>query len=435
MSVHGVEDLPRRLGLLDATTTVIGTMVGGAIFIIPANIAREVPSIPLILIIWVVTGLISLFGALAYAELGAMLPHSGGQYVYLREAYGPLPAFITGWVFFLIINSGSIAAVSVVCATYLSYLLPGIPGLMRWAPVTLIFMLSAVNYLGVRQGALVQNLFTFFKLAGLALLVLGAFFFHGSSSLHWSMPESLSSTALSSAMLGAFLAYDGWHYIAFVAGEVIHPRRNLLWSLVIGVVAVMAVYLVVNIAYFHVLPIGVIAASERVAAASAEQTIGPLGAAIVTLTILLSTTGAANGAIMTSPRVYFTQARDGLFFRKLSEIHPRFLTPSASILTQGLWASFLAATGSYVTLISYVLFIAWIIHALTVLGLIVLRRKHPEWERPYRVWGYPWAPLLFVAFAAWFVVTTLAARPASSIAGMGIMAAGVPIYYFWRKRK
>jgi APA family basic amino acid/polyamine antiporter len=434
MSANKLEDLPRRLGLLDATTTVIGTMVGGAIFIIPANIAKEVPSIPVILTIWVVTGLISFFGALAYAELGAMLPHSGGQYVYLREAYGPLPAFVTGWVFFLIINSGSIAAVTVVCATYLSYLLPGVPGLTRWAPVALIFTLSAINYLGVRQGALVQNLFTFFKLAGIALLILGAIFFKGPSALHWNIPQHLSCTAMSSAMLGAFLAYDGWHYIAFVAGEVTHPRRNLLWSLVIGVVAVMAIYLAANLAYFHVLPLGVIAASERVAATSAEQTIGPFGATIVTLTILLSTTGAANGAIMTSPRVYFTQARDGLFFRKLGEIHPRFLTPSVSILTQGLWASFLAATGSYVTLVSYVLFIAWIIHALTVLGLIVLRRKHPEWERPYRVWGYPWAPLLFVAFAGWFVVTTLVARPASSIAGIGIMAAGVPMYYFWRKK-
>jgi len=435
MPGNKLEDLPRKLGLLDATTTVIGTMIGGAIFIIPASIATEVPSIPTILAIWVVTGLISLFGALAYAELGAMLPHSGGQYVYIREAYGPLPAFVTGWVFFLIINSGSIAAVSVVCATYLSYLLPGIPGLMRWMPVALILTLTAINYVGVRQGALVQNIFTFFKLAGLGLLMLGAIFYKGPSSLNWNMPEHLSSTALSAAMLGAFLAYDGWHYIAFVAGEVINPRRNLVWSLVIGVVAVMAIYLCANIAYFHVLPLDVIAASERVAATSAEQTIGPIGATIVTLTILLSTAGAANGATMTSPRVYFTQARDGLFFRKLGEIHPRFLTPSASILTQGLWASFLAATGSYVTLISYVLFIAWVIHALTVLGLIVLRGKHPEWERPYRVWGYPWAPLLFVAFAVWFVVTTLIARPASSIAGIGIMAASVPIYYFWRKRE
>ncbi len=435
MSVNKLEDLPRKLSLLDATTIVIGTMIGGGIFIIPAAIAREVPSIPAILAIWVAAGLISLFGALAYAELGAMLPHSGGPYVYLREAYGPLPAFLTGWVFFLIINSGSIAAVSVVCATYLSYLLPGIPGLMRWAPVALILTLTAINYVGVRQGALMQNLFTFFKLAGIALLILGAVFYKGHSSFNWNMPEHLSSTALSAAMLGAFLAYDGWYYIAFVAGEVINPRVNIVWSLVIGVAVVMTIYLSANIAYFHVLPLGVIAASERVAATSAEQTIGPIGATIVTLTILLSTAGAANGATMTSPRVYFTQARDGLFFRKLGEIHPRFLTPSASILTQGLWASFLAATGSYVTLISYVLFISWIIHALTVLGLIVLRRKHPEWARPYRVWGYPWAPLLFVAFSIWFVVTTFIARPESSIAGMGIMAAGVPIYYFWRKKE
>ncbi len=427
------QDLPRKLGLLDATTIVIGTTIGGGIFIIPAVIAREVPSVPAILAIWVATGLISFFGALAYAELGAMLPNSGGQYVYLREAYGPLAAFLTGWVFFLIINSGSIAAVSVVCATYLSYLLPGVPGLMRWAPALLILALTAINYLGVRQGARVQNLFTLFKLSGLALLIGGAVFYNGTSEFTWKAPEHLTSTALSAAMLGAFLAYDGWHYIAFVAGEVINPRRNLVLALVIGVAVVMAVYLSANIAYFHVLSLDAIAASERVAATSAEKTIGSIGATIVTLTILLSTTGAANGATMTSPRVYFTQARDGLFFRKLGEIHPKYLTPSVSILTQGIWAAFLAATGSYVTLVAYVLFIAWIIHALTVLGLIILRRKHPEWDRPYRVWGYPWAPLLFVAFAVWFVATTLIARPESSLAGIAIVAVGIPIYYWWRK--
>ena len=435
MSVNKLEDLPRKLGLLDATAIVIGTTIGGAMFIIPAEIAKEVPSVPAILAIWVVTGFISLFGALAYAELGAMLPHSGGQYVYLREAFGPLPAFLTGWVFFLIINSGSIAAVSVVCGTYLAYLLPGVPGIMRWAPAVLILALTAINYAGVRQGARVQNLFTFCKLSGIALLIGGSIFYKGPSSFTWAAPEHFSSAALGAAMLGAFLAYDGWHYIAFVAGEVIAQQRNIVLALVIGVAVVMAVYISANLAYFHVLSLDQIAASERVAASSAEKTIGALGATLVALTILISTTGAANGATMTSPRVYFTQARDGLFFRKLGEIHPKYLTPAVSILTQGLWASFLAATGSYLTLVSYVLFIAWIIHAFTVLGLIVLRRKHPEWERPYRVWGYPWAPLLFVAFAVWFVVITLVGKPESSLAGIAILVAGVPTYYWWRKKE
>lgn len=422
-------DLPRRLGLLDATTIVIGTTIGGGIFLVPSILARDLPSIPAMLAVWVIAGIASFFGALAYAELGAMLPRSGGQYVYLREAFGPLPAFLTGWIFFLVIHSGSIAAVSVACSRFLAYLLPGVPGMGQWFPPLLIMTLTAVNYIGVRAGARVQLVFTTLKLSGLFLLIASAAFYRGPSEFTWQMPEHLSSSAMAAAMLGAFLAYDGWHVIAFVAGEVINPKRNITLALIIGVGAVMAIYIIANIAYFHVLPLDRIIASGRVAADAAEQTLGPIGAAIVTLTIVFSTIGAANGAIMTAPRMYFAQAQDGLFFRQFAEIHPRYLTPSAAILAQGIWTSFLTTTGSYEALISYVMFIAWIVHAAAVLGLMVLRRKHPEWERPYRVWGYPWAPLLFASFAIWFVVTTLVARPTSSLAGCAILLAGIPVYY------
>ena len=423
------QDLPRKLGLLDATTIVIGTMIGGGIFLVPSIIAKDLPSIPAMLAVWVITGLVSFFGALAYAELGAMLPHSGGQYVYLREAYGPLPAFLTGWIFFLVIQSGSIAAVCVASSRFLAYLLPQVPGLEQWFPPLLIMTLTAVNYIGVRAGARVQMVFTILKLGGLLLLVGSAILYRGPSEFTWQMPDHLSSAALAAAMLGAFLAYDGWHVIAFVAGEVINPKRNIALALAIGVGVTMGIYLIANLAYFHVLPMDRIIATGRVAADAAERTMGAVGAAIVTLTIVFSTIGAANGSIMTAPRMYFAQARDGLFFRQFARIHPRFLTPAASILTQGIWTSFLTTTGSYETLISYVMFISWVIHAAAVLGLIVLRRKHPEWERPYRVWGYPWAPLMFAAFAGWFVVTTLIARPASSLAGCAILLAGIPIYY------
>jgi APA family basic amino acid/polyamine antiporter len=432
---HG--DLPRRLGLLDATTIVIGTTIGGGIFLVPSIIARDMPSVPMMLAVWVIAGIASFFGALAYAELGAMLPHSGGQYVYLKEAYGPLPAFLTGWIFFLVIHSGSIAAVTVACSRFLAYLLPDVPGLGQWFPPLLIMTLTAVNYIGVRAGARVQLIFTTLKLSGLFLLVGSAALYRGPSELTWRMPDQISSPALAAAMLGAFLAYDGWHVIAFVAGEVTNPKRNITLSLIIGVGAVMAIYLIANVAYFHVLPLDRIIASGRVAADAAERTMGPVGAAVVTLTIVFSTIGAANGAIMTAPRMYFAQARDGLFFRQFAEVHPRFLTPSASILAQGIWTSLLTTTGSYETLISYAMFIAWMVHAAAVLGLMVLRRKHPEWERPYRVWGYPWAPLLFGVFALWFVVTTLIARPVSSLAGCAILLAGIPVYYAamrWKSR-
>ena len=428
-------ELPRQLNLLDATSIVIGTTIGVGIFIVPASIARALPSPPLILATWIITGIISFFGALAYAELGAMMPDSGGQYVYLREAYGPFTAFVSGWVAFLIIQSGSIAAVSVGFGIYLSYLLPRVPGVAYWAPVGVIALFTFINYRGVRGAARTQNVFTVLKIAGLALLV-GSAFLHRSAAapVAEAAPGSLSVHGLAVAMLGCFLAYDGWQYIAFVAGEVRDPRRNLPLSLALGTGAVILLYFLANVAYLRVLPLSQIAATEHVAATFAEQTMGPIGASIIALTIMLSSAGAANGAILTSPRIYFAQARDGLFFRKLAEIHPRFRTPSFSILVQGIWTSILALSGSYETLISYALFAMWLFHGMTVLGVLVLRRKYPDKPRPYRMWGYPLSPLLFAVFSLWFVANTLVTRPGPSLAGALIIATGIPIYYVWKSR-
>jgi APA family basic amino acid/polyamine antiporter len=428
-------ELPRQLSLLDCTSIVIGTTIGVGIFIVPASIARELPSPFLILATWVTTGMISFFGALAYAELGAMMPESGGQYVYLREAYGPLTAFVCGWVAFLITQSGSIAAVSVGFGIYLSYLVPGLPGVSYWAPVALIALFTLINYRGVRSGARTQNVFTALKVAGLAVLVGSAFLHHvPAGSIPKAAPASITLSGLVIAMLGCFLAYDGWQYIAFVAGEVKNPKRNIPLSLALGTGAVILVYVLANVAYLRVLPLSVIASSEHVAATAAEQTLGAIGATMIAVTIMLSSAGAANGAILTSPRIYFAQARDGLFFRKLSEIHPRFRTPSFSILVQGVWTSILALSGSYETLFAYALFAMWFFHALTVFGVVVLRRKHPDWARPYRMWGYPLSPVLFALFALWFVVNTFVNRPGPSIAGALIIAGGVPMYLYWKSR-
>ena len=428
-------ELPRQLSLFDSTCIVIGTTIGVGIFIVPGSIARELPSESLILATWVLTGLISFFGALAYAELGAMMPDSGGQYVYLREAYGPFPAFVAGWVAFLITQSGSIAAVSVGFGIYLSYLIPRVPGVIYWAPVCVIAFFTFVNYRGVRSGARTQNIFTALKVGGLLLLI-GSAFVPGAPVTHAAnlAAPPLAVNGLVLAMLGCFLAYDGWQYIAFVAGEVREPQRNIPLSLALGTAIVILLYLSANLAYFHVLPLGQIAATEHVAATFAERTMGPLGATVIALAIMLSSAGAANGAILTSPRIYFAQARDGLFFRKLQEIHPRFKTPAFSILVQGIWTAILALSGSYDALISYALCAMWLFHAMTVFGVIVLRRRYPERARPYRMWGYPVAPLLFALFALWFVVNTFISRPGPSIAGGLIIAVAVPIYYVWKRR-
>jgi APA family basic amino acid/polyamine antiporter len=428
------KDLPRKLGLLDSTCVVIGTTIGVGVFIVPGSIAREIPSPGLILAAWLGAGIISFLGALAYAELGAMIPESGGQYVYLREAYGPLAAFICGWVAFLIVQSGSIATVSVGCGIYLSYLMPHVPGLARWAPAALIAFFTLINCRGVRLGAAAQNLFTALKLGGLALLIASAFLKPPlPPAAQGFAPPGLSVQHLVIALLGCFAAYDGWQYIAFVAGEVQDPRRNILLSLILGTGAVMLVYLLANIAYMRVLPLERIAATERVAAAAAERTMGSIGAALITLTIVLSSAGAANGAILASPRIYFAQARDGLFFRKLAAVHPRFQTPSFSILAQGVWAAVLALSGSYESLLSYVLFAMWLFHGMAAFSVILLRRKYPGRPRPYRMWGYPLSPLLFTAFALWLVVNTFLSRPQTSFIGAILIASGIPAYYLWKR--
>ena len=423
-------ELPRKIGLLDATAIVAGTMIGAGIFLVPSALAREVPSVPWILFIWALAGVISLAGAFAYAELGAMFPDSGGQYVFLREAYGPLPAFLAGWSFFLVIQSGAIAAVATGFAIYLSHFIPSLP--LSLAACALILVLSAINYAGVRYGARVQLAFLVLKLAGIGLLIGGAF--TAPSHLEAASRASVSGTAVASALLMAFVAYEGWHVVAFVAGEVTDPQRNIPRALVFGVSLVLAVYLAVNVAFLSVLPLAAIIASPRVAADAAAATpLGAFGSSLVALTIVLSSIGCANGSVLTAPRIYYAQARDGYLFPQFARVHPRFQTPSFSIAAQAVWTCALALSGSYEILVGYVIFISWLIHAATVMAVPVLRSKQPAITRPFRMWGPRIVPFAFAAFALWFMANTISSRPYSSLAGAGLLAAGIPVFYFWRK--
>jgi basic amino acid/polyamine antiporter, APA family len=318
---------------------------------------------------------------------------------------------------------------------YLSYLLPGFAGLSRWAPVALIAILTFINYRGIKGGAFVQVLFTILKIGGLAVLIGSAFFYKSGPVIDWTASASaISVHGVGLAMLGCFVAYDGWHVIAFVAGEVREPRRNLPLALGLGLLVSVAIYVLANMAYMRLLPLPDIAASQRVAATAAERSMGAIGATLMTLTIVLSSIGSANGSILTAPRIYFAQARDGLFFRQLARVHPKYETPHISILVQGVWTSLLALSGSYEALFSYVIFASWVVHAMTVLAVLILRRKRPDVPRPYRMWGYPVAPLLFVAFALAFVVNTLVGRPGSSVMGALIILSGVPVFYLWKSK-
>lgn len=427
-------DLPRKLGLLDSLSIVVGVSIGGGIFLVPNLIGQELHSIPSILGVWIFAGIISFFGALACAELGAAIPATGGQYVFLREAYGPLVGFLCGWTMFVVARTAQVAWMAVTLALYVSYFVPLSPIASKLLGIAAISLFTWINYRGVTTGAIVQNIFTFAKVAGLLLIIGGAFFFGGK-------PAAASSVAAGGfllsnfgvALIAALLAYDGWVQLSFVAGEIRDPQRNVHRALALGSLACIVIYLLANIAYLRVLSIPEIAASEHVGASVAERVMGTRGGAVVSLIIITSIIGTLNGCFLTSPRIYFAQARDGLFFRRFGAVHPRHQTPGFAIVAQGLWAFVLLLTGSYETLLDYALFALWLSYGLMVAGVIVLRRTHPDLPRPYRMWGYPVTPVLFLAITAWFLANTLLTRPKPALAGLALIAAGVPIYFFWTR--
>lgn len=434
--MHSAGELPRRLGLLDSAAIVVGTIIGSGIFVVPNLVARSLLSEPWIIAAWIFTGVLSFFGALAYAELGAMIPATGGQYVFLREAYGPLFGFLCGWTYFFVVISAAIAWLSITFATYLGYFVALTPLAAKAVAVGLIGGVTLVNYRGVALGAAIQNTFTLMKLVGLAVLVGAAFLGarHAPESVETSGAAAVTLSGFGVAMISCLLSYDGWVALSFVAGEVREPKRNLPLALALGLTLAIAIYVLANVAYLRVLSVAEIAATPRVGALVAERTMGPAGGAFVSVTILLSIIGAINGWSMAAPRIYFAQAQDGLFFRRFAAIHPRFQTPHLSILMFGAWSALLAITGTYETLASYAMFAAWVFYGLTSLGVMALRRNQPERPRPYRMTGYPITLLVFAAVALGFVVNTFVATPGPAVVGTLLIAAGVPVYFIWKRK-
>jgi APA family basic amino acid/polyamine antiporter len=427
-----MKDLPRRLGLIDATLIVVGIVIGSGIFLLPNLIARNLPSASAIIGVWIVAGILSYFGALAYAELGAMMPDTGGQYVYLREAYGEWCAFLCGWVFALAAVPGGIAFLAVGFAIYLDHFIPLSPGMRTAVALALVCGLSLINAIGVREGVWVQRIFTSLKIAGL-LLVIGAAVFAPASSGAAGAQAPLTYAGFGIAMSACLMAYNGWSYVSFVAGEVKRPERNLPASLALGMGVVMALYVSANLAYLHVMTIPEIAATERVGAAVAERVMGPSGAAMLSMVVLLSIVGAINGCILAGARIPFAQARDGLFFASFGKIHPRFETPAFAIAMQALWTCLLIVTGSYASLSSYTIISAWIFYTMSVAAVWVLRRKKPDAARPYRMWGYPVTLLLFLAVSAWFLADALVNQTQVSLIALALAGAGIPAYFLWRR--
>jgi APA family basic amino acid/polyamine antiporter len=429
-------DLPRRLGLLDSLSIVVGIIIGAGIFLVPNLVASELKSAPAILSVWVFAGIISFFGALACAELGTAFPATGGQYVFLRESWGPLVGFLCGWSMFVVARTAQVAWLAVTLMLYLSYFIPLSPLTSKLLGLGAIALFTGINYWGVNAGAFVQKLFTLAKVAGLLLIIATAFLWGGRvATPATGLGSGFSLSGFGVALIACVLACDGWVQLSFVAGEVRNPQRNILLALAIGSAVCTAIYVLANIAYLRVLSIPEIAASTHVGASMAERVLGTAGGKLVSLIILMSIIGTLNGCFLTSPRIYFAQARDGLFFRKFATVHPQHQTPSFAIIAQGLWAAVLLISGSYESLLDYAMFALWLSYGAMVAGVIVLRIKRPELPRPYRMWGYPVTAVLFLAITAWFLGNMVVTRPIPSLAGTALIAAGIPIYFFWTRRQ
>jgi APA family basic amino acid/polyamine antiporter len=414
---------------------VIGGIIGGGIFRTPAAVAERVGSPPLILAAWVAGGVVALIGALCFAELGQRRPRAGGGYVYLRETWGPLPAFLYGWALLLVIASGAIAAIAVTFADY-ALALTGLPARFTLPlAIAAILFVSAVNYLGVRPGAVVQNLFTLLKLAALAALV--------AIGLAAGLPPAAppppgAPTAFGAALVPILFTYGGWQQTNFIAEEMVDPERDLPRALVLGVAVVVAVYLLANLAYLHVLGARGLAASTAPAADAMRKVLGPVGGTLIAGGIAVSTFGFLNLVILVTPRVFQAMAADGLFLPRLARLHPVRRTPAAAIALQAFWASVLVLSGSFSQLVDYVAFADWIFFGLTAAGLFVYRARDRAQSittpaGAFRVPGYPWTPALFVAAAIFVVASSVAANPRNTVIGTGLLALGVPVYWYWAR--
>jgi APA family basic amino acid/polyamine antiporter len=367
-----------------------------------------------------------------------MMPQAGGQYVYLREAYGPLTGFLCGWSFFIAAQTGGISALAAGFALYANEFLPLSPGEQKAVAAASIAVFTAINYLGVREGGLVQSILTGVKVGAIAAIILLGYVLvrglPGGPSALAAPTGHRFAASFGVAMVGAFWAYEGWNCCTFAAGEVKRPERNVPLALILGTVAVMTIYLALNLVYYHVLPMDQVARSSRVGADAAVRIFGRTGSYLVSLLIIISTLGSLNGSILAAPRVYYAMAKDGLFFRWCARVHPRFHTPHLALLVQGIWAIVIVAAGTYEQLFTYVIFAAFVFYALTALAVVVLRRTRPTAPRPYRVFGYPYLPVLFVLGSAWFLVNTLREEPVEAGCGAIMLGLGVPVYWFWKRR-
>jgi basic amino acid/polyamine antiporter, APA family len=455
-SQNSQPSLIRGLGLLDSVLLLVSGVIGSSIFLTAKDIAGPLPHPVLFLLVWVLGALISLCACFAFAELGSMFPDSGGQYIYLREAYGDLIAFLYGWMLFAVANGGSIAALSVASAAYVGQVFPvvsqervvfAVVGIAvtraHVLALVLIAILTYVNVVGLRWGALLQNVSTWTKYTAMAAFVIlglaigkgswSNFQAHGASLTMGLGPAQLIS-ALGVGLIAVFWAYDGWVYITWVSGEVKNPRRNVPLAMVLGVLAVGVIYVAMNVTYVYALPLKEIARHETIAHAAATALFSPGAAVWLSLMIAIACFSAAATCTLSGARVYMAMAQDGVFFKRMADVHPRWRTPAFSLIGQGVWAAVLTLSGRYDQLYTYVIYGMVLSYTLTVIGLFWLRWKRPEIPRPYRCTGYPWLPAIYVVIGTAWTLNTIITRPAQAFWGTAIIVLGVPGYLYWKRR-
>lgn len=470
------KDFTARLGFFTTTAIVIGAMIGSGIFKKPAFMAAHLGSPEWIILVWVIAGVLTFFGALTNAEIAGAISATGGQYIFFRRIYGEFTAYMYGWSVFSVMQTGSIASITYVFSEYFQYFYK----LPRFAPeiekayylsipmigniyplenagvkgltIFVILFLTTVNYFGVKFGGRIADVFTTIKLLAITALAVMCFSYAGGSFGNWVTPAPIFHDAnfnllagLVMAVSAAFWAYDGWNNVTFIAGEVKEPQKNIPRSLAIGTLVVVGVYILINLAFMYVMPVSEMAQSQFVAADAAKKSIGGLAGSFIALAVMFSAFGASNGSIMASSRVYFAMARKNMFFAPIAKTHPKFETPANSLILQAAWASALVVSGAFDVLTDMLIFVSWVFYALGAYGVFVLRRKEPDLARPYKVWGYPYVPILFIIFACLFVFYTLynditlyvagKTPMVNSLFGILLTLPGLPLYYYFKKRR
>lgn len=460
METQKKTSLVRGLSLTAAIMLVAGSMIGSGIFRKPATMAGQLHSPELLILVWVVAGLITFIGALVNAEIAGMIDATGGQFMYFKEMYGDFTAYLYGWSILAVIQTGSQAAIAYVFAEYLGYFfkfpeaskyfqdislhMPFVGAIHPFADfgtkavaILCILFLTGVNYAGVVFGGLVQTVITFIKIASILLLSFVLLTFGNGSAANFfynfHLPAETSANLIAMiglALAGAFWAYDGWNNVTFVSGEIKDPQRNVPKALLYGTLMVMAVYVLINVAYLYVLPVEEMKNYPLVASAAAEKIFGGMGASIIAIAVVVSTFGALNGSILSTARVQFAMARTKLFFVSLGKIHPKFATPHVSLVVQGIWSAVLVLSGSFDTITDYVIFAAWLFYMLGAIGVFVLRKKMPDAKRPYKVWGYPYTPAIFIVFSFLFLINSVVSDTQNAAMGLILILLGLPVYVY-----